>query len=73
MKVTRSETKFRFVYFEIKDDDNSYQVIKAFDPFSTMSIEDQNGIEVTDVELINRINQAIKEYASKNDVSWSGN
>jgi hypothetical protein len=73
MKVTHTETGFKYVYFEIKDDDNSYQVVKAFDPLSSMSIEDQNGIEVTDIELINKINQAIEEYSSKNDVSWSGN
>jgi|LakMenEpi03Aug12_release.lakeMendotaPanAssembly.Ray.scaffolds.fasta_scaffold20450_4 hypothetical protein len=70
MKVTHSETGFRYVYFEIENNDNSYQVVKAFDPFSSMSIEDQNGIEVTDIELINKINQIIENYCSTHDTSW---
>ena len=70
MKITHSETGFKYVYFEIENNDNSYQVVKAFDPLSSISIQDQNDIEVTDIELINKINQTIDEYSSKNDVSW---
>ncbi len=70
MKVTHSETGFKYVYFEIKDDDNLYQVVKAFDPFSSMSIEDQNGIEVTDIELISKINHTIDSYNLSHDTSW---
>jgi hypothetical protein len=70
MKVTHSETGFKYVYFEIKDDDNIYRVVKAFDPLSSMSIEDQNGIEIADQNIINQINKTIDEYVKTHDTSW---
>jgi len=70
MKVTHSETGFKYVYFEIQDGDNLYRVVKAFDPLSSMSIEDQNDVEIVDEKVIDRIHQAIEIYSSQNDVSW---
>jgi hypothetical protein len=70
MKVTHSETGFKYVYFEIQDGDNLYRVVKVFDPLSSISIEDQNDVEIVDEKVIDRIHQVIEIYSSQNDVSW---
>jgi hypothetical protein len=68
MKIIKKETSFRYISYEIEDENKKYSVIKAFGNYPSLeqpiTIKDQEDNLVLDENLIEKINKVILEYNS---------
>lgn len=69
MNILRKEVGFRYISYEIKDNNNEYTAIKAFDGLSgnisrqeNIVVRDFNGNIVKDKNLLEKINTLIEEH-----------
>jgi hypothetical protein len=70
MKIIKSEIGFRYVHFEIEDENNLYSVFKAFAPFFAMSVKGKDGIRIVDQNIIDEINKTIDNYYLTRDTTY---